>query len=197
MSAERLEICRDHVAHPVVGFAAVDHDAFDVFGEEVAHGALDQVGFLEDARRRRLLLDSFLNCLPFLEQQREVAHEITRLLAFADGADDDAHAFRNRQLAQNFFQALAFFLILDLARDAALVRIGQQHQITSGQHEVRRDARAFGADRAFGHLHDDFAAGRIKARNVLLRDARFVAAFASSRSTISTPLSKLLGTMSQ
>ena len=35
-------------------------------------------------------------CVPFLEEQREVAHEITRLLAFADGAHDDAHAFGNR-----------------------------------------------------------------------------------------------------
>jgi hypothetical protein len=33
----------------------------------------------------------------------------------------------------------------------------------------------FGADGAFGDLHDDFAAGRIEARDVLLRDAGAVA----------------------
>ncbi len=54
----------------------------------------------------------------------------------------------NGQFAQNLLQALAFLLVLDLARDAALVRVGQQHEIAAGQDEVRRDARAFGADRA-------------------------------------------------
>ena len=66
------------------------------------------------------------------------------------------------KLAQDFFQALAFLLVFDLARNAALIGVRQQHEITARQHEVRRDARAFGADRAFGDLHDDFAAGRIK-----------------------------------
>ena len=40
-------------------------------------------------------LDAFLDAVPFLEQQREVADEVARLLAFADGAHDDAHAFGN------------------------------------------------------------------------------------------------------
>ena len=51
---ERLEILRDHFAHAVVGFWAVHDDALDVLGEEVAHGALDQVGLLEDASGGRL-----------------------------------------------------------------------------------------------------------------------------------------------
>src|SRR5208282_5168939 len=37
-------------------------------------------------------------------------------------------------------------------------------------HEVGGDARAFGPNRAFGDLHDDFAAGRIQTGNVPLRD---------------------------
>ena len=103
----------------------------------------------------------------------------------------------NGQFAQDFFEPLPFFLVFDLARNAALIGVGQQHQITPGQDQVGGDARAFGANRAFGHLHNDLAAGRIKTRNVLLGDARFVALCGPSRSTTSTPLSKLLGTMSQ
>ncbi len=79
------------------------------------------------------------------------------------------------EFAQDFLQPLAFLLVFDLARNAALVGVGQQDQITARQHEVGRDARAFGADGPFGHLHDDVAARRIKARDVLLRDARLVA----------------------
>src|SRR5208283_3242367 len=46
---------------------------------------------------------------------------------------------------------------------------------TAGQDEVRRDARTFGADRAFGDLHNDFTARRIEPRDVFLRDLRPVA----------------------
>ena len=59
--------------------------------------------------------------VPFLEQQREIAHEIAQLLAFAGGAHDDAHAVGDMQFAQDFFQAFAFLLAFDFARDAGLV----------------------------------------------------------------------------
>ena len=68
------------------------------------------------------------------------------------------------KFAQDLLQPLAFFLVFDFARDAALIGVRQQHEITAGQDEVGRDARAFGADRAFGDLDDDVAAGRIEAR---------------------------------
>ena len=55
-------------------------------------------------------------------------------------------------------QALAFLRVFDFARNAALIGIGQQNQVASGQDQVGRHARPLGADRAFGHLHDDFAA---------------------------------------
>ena len=102
--------------------------------------------------------------------KREVAHEVTQLLAFAGGAHDDAHAVGDVQFAEDFLEALALLGIFDLARDAGLVGVRQQHEETAGQHEVGRDARAFGADGAFRDLHDDVRAGRIQARNVLLRD---------------------------
>ncbi len=109
-------------------------------------------GSWKTQRGRRLGFDALLNPLPFFEQQREVAHEIARLLAFARGAHDDAHAVGDGQLAEDFFQPLAFLLVFDFARNAALVGVGQQHEITARQHEVGRDARAFGADRPFGDL---------------------------------------------
>ena len=96
--------------------------------------------------------------LPFLEQQGQVAHEVALLLAFARGAHDDAHAVGDGQFAQDLLEALAFLLVFDLARDAALVGVGQQHQVAAGQDQVGGDARAFGADGAFGDLHDDLAA---------------------------------------
>ena len=153
-----------------MGFLIVHDNAFDVFGQKVAHGALNQIRFLENAGRRRLVLHALLHAVPLFEQQREVPDEITFLLVFAGGAHDDAHAIGNRQFTQDFFQPLAFLLVFNFARNAALIRIRQQHQITSRQNQVGRDARAFRADRTFRDLHDDFTARRIKPRDVLLRD---------------------------
>src|SRR5207302_11368441 len=65
----------------------------------------------------------------------------------------------------------------------ALIGVGQEHEVTSGQHEVGGDARTFGADGTFGDLNDDVAAGRINAGNIFLRDFGFlVAALAASGS---------------
>ncbi len=97
----------------------------------------------------------------------EVAHEVARLLALAGGAHDDAHPLGDRQLVDELLQALALLGVLDLARDAAAVAVGGQDQVAAGDREVRRRARALGADRALGHLDHDVGAGRIEAGDVL------------------------------
>src|ERR1051326_7529141 len=112
---------RNHLAHAVVSLRTVHDNAFDVFGKKVANRALDKIGFLEDAGRRRLRFDAILNLFPFFEKQRKVANEIAQLLAFTDGAHDDSHAIGNRELAQNCFQTLALLLVFNLARNTALI----------------------------------------------------------------------------
>ena len=134
----------------------IHHDPLDILGQEIAHRAFDQIRFLEHTGGGRLFLDPLLDPVPFLQEQRQIAHEITGLLPFADGADDHAHAFGNRQTAQDLLEALPFLLVLDLARNAALVRVGQQDQVTSGQNQIRSDAWSFGADGTLGHLHDEY-----------------------------------------
>src|SRR5205807_1127431 len=108
--------------------------------------------------------------------QREVAHEVTLLLAFPDGAHNDAHAFRNVQLAQDLLEPLALDGIFDFARDAALIGIGQQNEIATRKSDIRSYTRAFGSDGPLGDLDDDFAAGRINARNIFLGNLRLLAA---------------------
>jgi len=166
----------DHVPHPVVRGLAVHHDAFDVLRQKVAHGALDQVRFLEHAGGGGLFLDAFLDVVPFLEQQRQVPDEVSLLLSFANGAHNHAHPVRDGQFAQDFLEALALLLILDLAGNAALVGIGQQHEVASGQDDVGGNAGSLGADGALGDLHDDVAAGRVNAGDILLCDFRAIAA---------------------
>jgi len=56
-----------------------------------------------------------------------------------------------------------------------LVRVGEQDEVTARQDQVGRDAGALGADGAFGHLGDDFAARRVEAGDVFLGNFGFVA----------------------
>lgn len=68
-------------------FLVVADDFVDLVGEEIAHCPLDEVGFLEDARRCGQLLDLLLDPRPLLEQEGKVAREITFPLPFAFGAE--------------------------------------------------------------------------------------------------------------
>ena len=58
----------NHVAHSLIRLLGIDHDSFHVFGEEITHRPFDQVRFLEDARWGRLVFNSVLDVLPFLQQ---------------------------------------------------------------------------------------------------------------------------------
>ena len=159
----------------------VVHDnSLHILGEEIANRPLHQIGLLEHAGGASLFGNPLLNGLPFFDQQRHIAHEIRRPLALAHSADDDPHPVGNRKAAQNLLQPRAFFMVFNFARNAALVGVRQQHQITPRQGQVRGHARPLGADRPFGDLDDDVASRRIKARDVLLRNlwAITAAAFA-------------------
>ena len=159
----------DEFAHALHGVLVVADHFVDFIGEKVAHRALDEVGLLEDARRRRLLFHRLLDRAPLLDEQAEVADEIARPLPFADGADDHAHALGHVEFLEDFAQPLALLWALDLARDAALIAVGHEHEVAPGEAEIRGDARPFGADRAFGHLHEHFAADRIDTWECLSR----------------------------
>ena len=82
----------DELLHAVGRVEVVDDDAVHLVGEEVAHGALDQVGLGQEELGRAGGLELAGDALPLLEQDVQVAHEEAGLLAFAHGADDDAHA---------------------------------------------------------------------------------------------------------
>src|SRR5271154_2771271 len=70
---------------------------------------------------------------------------------------------------------MAFRLIFDFSRDAALIGIREQDEVAPGEDDVGGNARALRADGAFGDLHDNLAAGRIDAGDVFLGDFWFVA----------------------
>lgn len=145
----------------------VDEHAVDVLGEEVADGALDDVGLLVEAGGGAVGLHLALDLLPLGEEEVQVADEVTGLLALAGGADDDAHALGNGELVDEGLEALALGRVLDLAGDAAAVGERREDEVAAGEGEVRRGARALGADGALGDLDDDLGARRVEAGDVL------------------------------
>lgn len=96
--------------------------------------------------------------LPGAEKDFEVADEVALLLVFADGADDDAHAFRDAEVGDDVFDAAAFFVVFDFARDAALQVVGHQHEEAAGMLMLVVMRGPLVPDRAFDDLHNDFGA---------------------------------------
>src|SRR5579862_546180 len=164
----------DEFGHPFNRGGVVADDGLDLVGEEVADGPVDEIGFAEDARWRGLLLHRLLDLRPLFKQEAQVADEIALPLAFADGADDDAHVLGDVQLLQDFPEPIALLGRLDLARDAALRAVRHQDEIPASQAYVRGDARPLGADGALGHIDQDFRADGVDVRDVLGGDPLFI-----------------------
>ncbi len=55
-------------------------------------------------------------------------------------------------------QALPFCLVLDATRDPEMIGRRQVHEIAAGERDVRRDARALGAEGLLGDLNQDLVA---------------------------------------
>src|SRR5690606_15825577 len=167
LAAGALGDLADEVLGAGVVLGVVDEDAVNLLGEEVAHGAFDEVGLLVEAGGGAVGLHLLLDALPGLEEEVEVADEVAGFFALAGGAHDDAHALGDGELVEHLLEALAFLGVLDLAGDAALVGERHEHEVAAGQGEVGGGAGALGADGALGDLDDDLGAGRIHARDVL------------------------------
>src|ERR1017187_9940732 len=159
----------DKVLRAVVVRLIVDQDAVDVLGQEIANGALDQIGLHVQVAGRTVGLHLPADLLPLLEEQVEVAHEIARLLALAGRADDGAHPLGDRQLVDELLQALALLRVLDLAGDSAAVAVGRQDEVPARDGQVGRGARSLGADGALGHLDDDVGPRGVEPGDVLHR----------------------------
>ena len=163
----------NHRVHPIDRVLIVAHHFVDLVREEIAHRPFHQVRLFKNAARRRFVLDQLFHARPLLDEHAQVAHKITRPLAFAHGADNHAHPFRNFQAAQNLPEPVALFRVLDFARDATTIAVGHEHQIAPGEAQVRRHSRTFRPDRPFGYLHDYVGTDRINAGNVFRRDPLF------------------------
>src|SRR5437762_14377590 len=72
----------DERAHSIERGSIIAHHLIDFLGEEIAHGAFDQVGLFENAVWRRMIRNFLLDLAPLIEEKAQIANKIAGALAF-------------------------------------------------------------------------------------------------------------------
>src|SRR5438552_16802307 len=119
----------DERAHSIEGGSIIALHLIDFLAEEIAHGAFDQVGLLENAVGRRMIRNFLLDLAPVIEEKAQIANKIMGAFAFTDGANNHANSVRDIELAQNFSQAFAFLRLFNFARGPARIAEGYVRQV--------------------------------------------------------------------
>ena len=117
-------------------------------------GALDEVGFLVDQRRRGGGQRALADVVPEAQQVLAVLLDLGLRPLRAGGADDQAHPVGQAELVDRLPQALAVGGRGDLAGDAAAARrVRHQHGEAAGERDVGGQRRALGAALLLDDLH--------------------------------------------
>ena len=120
----------------------------------------------EHFERRFFRLHGRFDLAPVVEQEFQIALEEGRLAPFADGAADEAHAFRQLKRSEDFAEPVAFLPAFDAGREPDVLAVWHEHEVAARDRHVRRDPRPFGADGGFDDLHEQLHAGLEKFRDV-------------------------------
>ena len=182
VGADLADVLRHQHAHELarlgVGLVALDQDLVHVAGVAVADGALDEVGFLVDQRRRGTRQRALADAVPQAQQVLAVAPDLGLGPLGAGGADDEGHAVGHLQLVDHLAQAAAVAGGGDLAGDAAAARrVGHQHREAAGQRDVGGQRGALRAALLLHHLDQhDLAALDDLLDLVVAQEARRLAA---------------------
>ncbi len=137
----------------------VDHELVDFGREEIAHHAKREVGFLVESGRRRGLRVTCLDLTPQPREELDVGGELRLPLTLGVRSQDEAPG-RQRERAQSGPQPIALLLVTDATRDADVLGLRHEHEISAGQRDERGDPRALGAERLLRDLHEHVLAAR-------------------------------------
>ena len=80
----------------------IHDDTADLIGHEVAHGAVDEIGFGKEPPGGDPAFHAEFDLFPVVHQQIEVTFEKGLLSAFTIGAADHAHTFGQFELFEDF-----------------------------------------------------------------------------------------------
>ena len=154
-------MARHQHAHQIFRLAkarfAGDDDFADLAAEAITDRALDEVSLLINQRRGGRAQGEVADVFPDAQQVIEIALDIFRRALGAGSTQDDRHALRQFQPADQILHPLAVARIGDFAADpAAARRVRHQHAVAAGQRQEGGDRRAFVAALLFRDLdqHD-------------------------------------------
>jgi hypothetical protein len=107
--------------------------------------------------RRACALVLAQDLAPQLDEEVHVVAELLLGGSFRDGAHDEPGALGPLRV-DDLAQPLALLVGADAPRDADVVDRRHEHEVPTGQRHVRGDARALGAHRLLGDLHQHLLA---------------------------------------
>ncbi len=182
---DAVDVPRHHDLHelagPLEGLRLVDQYRVDLAVIDVADRADDHVAFFVDADRTRRLPDAAHDRPPEPQEVVQVPMQIALGAVGAGRADDEAQPLRRIELQQGLAELAAQIIVGDFAADADPLQPRHQHEVTTGNADVRREGRSLGADAFLDYLHEDFAAAAEDLLNRrLVADAAFVEASAAA-----------------
>ncbi len=157
----------DRLDQPVVIVLLVDLHPIDFVGEKIPCSQSDQIRFLVKEGRTLLGIHLRLDFIPFLQEYVQIPVKKLFRLFLANRPDDYAHAFAQREVADDAFQPGPLRLVFNLTRDATLARVRHENKKTSGKRQVGGGARTFAPDLSLCDLNDDFRSYRKSPGNVL------------------------------
>ena len=142
------------VAHLVVGVFIVDVDGGEIVVEGVADDGGGGADFGDEFLRAADALETVGHALPTVHELAEVGVEFGDILAFGNGADDDAEILWFDALHEPA-ETSAFLFAFNLLRDCDTVAEGSEDEVAPCEGDIARQFRAFGGDGFFGHLSED------------------------------------------
>ena len=135
----------------------VDDRGLELLDQHVADDADREVGLLEDHLADLGLLGAGLDDLVQPVEVGHLALEVLRLRALRGGADDQPAA-AGVDLVDQLADALAL-LVGEALGDADSAALRHVDEVTAGDRQLHREARALGLERVLDDLDDDLLAG--------------------------------------
>ena len=150
LGGDDADIVADLVEHRLV----VDRNLRERRVERVADDGIGAVLLAQEQRRSRRFLDVLQGRVPLVDQRTDVVFHVGVRSVHRRRADNDAEILGQHPL-RDAFEPLLLVGGADLLRNEDLRRKRHQHDVAAGQRDVGRQARAFGRNGLFGHLHHD------------------------------------------
>ena len=137
-----------------VDFFRVDVDGSHITPDRIPHDAFQQIHFAMNQGWNAGLFRLHTNLIPKLVEEMNFLLQEFFLHAFGRRSHDQPAGTTPHRTAQGL-QADAFIARFDFARDADLRNCRHQNDVTAGQSDVGRNARALCSDRLFGNAHQN------------------------------------------